>query len=76
MTGSSMSGGSGKALAKVPDVGADGGEGSAGLASPPTVMTAAAGSDDHVSEMMGRLRLTAAETEAVFILHGLSSERY
>jgi hypothetical protein len=38
--------------------------------SSPAGVAAATGSDDHVSEMMGRLRLTAAESAAVVIDDG------
>ncbi|KAK1647908.1 hypothetical protein QYE76_065713 [Lolium multiflorum] len=67
MTGTTVRLGSGKAVVTASDVGAAGLVGSEKLASP---SVAAAGSDDHVSEMMGRLRLTAAEAAPVVLDDG------
>lgn len=41
-----------------------------GASAPPT-MAAATGSEDHVSDMMGRRRLTPAEAEAVVLDDGI-----
>jgi hypothetical protein len=66
MTGSTDLGDRGK-LAETSAIGADG-YGGSGSAPPPAV--AAAESEDHVSEMMGRLRLTAVEAATVVLDDG------
>jgi hypothetical protein len=63
MTGLSEVNGKDKMVMAASNLGASGSGGSG--SSPPRA--AQAGSEDHVSEMMGRLRLTAAESEAVVL---------
>jgi hypothetical protein len=70
MTGSSGSSGSGKAMVLAPGAGTGDMMGGTSLPPPPEA-AGAAGSDEAVSEMMGRLRLTAAETEAVVLDDGV-----
>ncbi|KAM0845836.1 hypothetical protein ACQ4PT_056077 [Festuca glaucescens] len=68
MTGASASREGGKSVIAAPGVGAS----RSGESKPltPTQEAAVAGSEDHVSEMMGRLRLTAAEAAAVVLDDG------
>jgi hypothetical protein len=70
MTGSSGSSGSGKAMVLAPGAGTGDTMGGTSLPPPPEA-AAATGSDEAVSEMMGRLHLTAAETEAVVLDDGV-----
>jgi hypothetical protein len=67
MTGTTVTTGRGKTVVSASLMEAGGPSGSQ---SPTNPSAAAAGSDDHVSEMMGRLRLTAAEAEAVVLDDG------
>jgi hypothetical protein len=69
MTGPSAVRGDGKAIGEVSRVEASGPSGGGGV-SPNPQAPAAAGSEDGVSEMMGRLRLTAAETTTVVLDEG------
>ncbi|CAM0881011.1 unnamed protein product [Alopecurus aequalis] len=69
MTGSSGSNGGGKAIAEASVKAPGGSTGGADLAS--SSEAEAAGSEVHVSEMMGRLRLTAAEAAAVVLDEGV-----
>ncbi|KAM0863733.1 hypothetical protein ACQ4PT_044379 [Festuca glaucescens] len=67
MTGSSAMAGVGKTVMEAPAVGAGG---SVGGDDESLTRKAAAGSEEQVSEMMGRLRLTAAEAVAVVLDDG------
>ncbi|KAM0898591.1 hypothetical protein ACQ4PT_021853 [Festuca glaucescens] len=69
MTGSSAASGGGKAGVAASIVEAGKPSRTEIPASPP--MAGATGSEDHVSDMMGRLRLTHAETEAVVLDDGI-----
>jgi hypothetical protein len=70
MTGPSAVRGDGKAIGEVSRVEASGPSGGGGVSPNPQAPAAAAGSEDSVSEMMGWLCLTAAETTTVVLDEG------